>query len=188
MEKQKLTIEDLAPYLPYSIKCLSGDSKEIYELSGLTIRYGWVNYERRIEIYGENSPRYYTQELKNCKPLLYPLSHLTKEIEVEGKMFIPIVELAKIEDVSFNKVISIYRNDDECVLSKFVSISYVDDDNNNLILKFDFTNKSFHLRIGINKIEMLHPFELYKMMYKWNLDINDLISQGLAIDKTKIKD
>lgn len=80
----------ITPYIPFRLNVLSGDAKEIYELSGIAMRDGWINYERRIEIQGENSPRYYTQELKYCKPILRPLSFLKTEIEINGKIILPI--------------------------------------------------------------------------------------------------
>ena len=70
--KTKLTIRELAPYLPYGLK-IKTDFTE-----GTTI---WTGiYELTI-----NS---YSNIIKgNSKPILYPLSWLTKEIEHNGEKF-----------------------------------------------------------------------------------------------------
>ena len=78
-----LTINYLAPYLPYKLK---------YQLYGnFPIEKGIDNWIYDIR---EISPFDFTLKkvLKNktCKPILHPLSDLTKEIEVNGERFVPV--------------------------------------------------------------------------------------------------
>jgi len=80
----KLEIKHIAPYLPYQLKIRSfryNDDLFIEDIfiSGEFLDYLFENSHSRI-----NSPNYY-------KPILRPLFNLTKEIEVNGEKFIPIV-------------------------------------------------------------------------------------------------
>lgn len=75
--ENKLTLEHLAPYLPY----------------GLGI---WFNTSKGVKIHtmsanNINDVLHYTT---NYKPILRPLSDLTKEIEHNGEKFVPVNELA----------------------------------------------------------------------------------------------
>ena len=90
-----LELYQISPYIPYKLKVLSGDAKEIYELSGIAIREGAVFYERFIQIAGEELPRYYNQNIIYCKPILRPLSDISKIIEHDGKRFSAFNVLAK---------------------------------------------------------------------------------------------
>ena len=79
----KLELKHLAPYLPYGLK---------YRLHGnFPIQNGVDNW---IEDIREISPFNFTLEKvltwETCKPILRPLSDLTKEIEVDGERFIPL--------------------------------------------------------------------------------------------------
>jgi len=75
-------LKHLAGYLPYGLKTLTG----------------WNNIE---EIIGFKDETYFIKggnvyaygDIQDCKPILRPLSDLTKDIEVDGDKFEPIVEL-----------------------------------------------------------------------------------------------
>jgi hypothetical protein len=80
--ENKLTLEHLAPYLPYGLKTVTG----------------WGNVE---EIIGFKDETYFIKggnvyaygDIQECKPILRPLSDLTKEIEVDGEKFVPLNKL-----------------------------------------------------------------------------------------------
>lgn len=74
----KLTIEHLCAYSPYGLNYIDKDSGEITTMRTIStevnlIDLGWGN----------------AHELKEFKPILRPLSDLTKEIEHNGKRFVP---------------------------------------------------------------------------------------------------
>ncbi len=73
----KLELKHWSPYLPYNLKLQVIDTKTIFELKEYFVRDG----EIRISGYGES------------KPILRPLSDLTKVIEVDAEKFIPIDKL-----------------------------------------------------------------------------------------------
>lgn len=82
----KLKLKQLAPYLPYGLKCRFSKD-EIYTIVGL------VNenvYLKELT---------YPADLFLCKPIFRPLSDLIKEIEHNGEKFVP---LNKLSEVSIN--------------------------------------------------------------------------------------
>lgn len=86
---EKLTLENLAPYLPYGLKAELLDYKSDYvgkrfdEIIGV---HQWDKnglYWSALTI-GGSKPN-----IERIKPILRPLSDLTKEIEHKGEKFIP---------------------------------------------------------------------------------------------------
>lgn len=78
----ELTIKELSPYLPYGLHILRPDGRTILEVKGL-IGNSYLFIEDGRQTYGQISHH-------SNKPLLLPLDHLTKEIEHEGKKFVPM--------------------------------------------------------------------------------------------------
>lgn len=70
---EKLTIEEVAPYLPYGLKAISDRTKEVRNVTLLHFTYD-------TETVGHNHLIYEGLILDKHKPLLYPLSHLTNEM------------------------------------------------------------------------------------------------------------
>lgn len=79
----KLKIEHLAPYLPYGLKVKWG--ADIADLIGLI--------RDAVVLNGEFWMSSQKTSIENIKPILRPLSDLTKEIEVNGEKFFPIKQL-----------------------------------------------------------------------------------------------
>lgn len=77
----KLEQKHLASYLPYGLKIQGQTHEEIAELSALS-KYG-INIKDRSFQYGEWA------DIFDIKPILRPLSDLTKEIEIDGEKFVP---------------------------------------------------------------------------------------------------
>lgn len=81
-----LTIKELAPYLPYGL--------ELYN------RQSFTRKMHALES-GDKFVNIEDVDCLNFKPILRPLSDLTKEIEVNGEKFVPI-EYIKINFECFN--------------------------------------------------------------------------------------
>jgi hypothetical protein len=79
----KLELKHLAPYLPYELKAII----RLREDSSLPINDECIVTVSCFEV------AYLDSEYDEFKPILKPLSDLTKEIEVDGKKFIPIMVL-----------------------------------------------------------------------------------------------
>ena len=138
---KKLTIAHLAPYLPYGIKG--------YFLSIFDIVTGFDNDFKIIS----------SLDVGNClitdfKPLLRPLSDLTKEIEHNGEKFVPfgfIFELCE---------------------------EYASRHPNRKILDNAANGWAICNRL---KPESL-SYTSFKMLLEWHFDVFGLIENGLAID------
>ena len=111
---------------------------------------------------------------KDYKPILRPLSDLTKEIEHKGETFIPIVELARMA----------WK---EPLINKFKI--------NNGTLWYNFDGDEYYFEFRPNKgflFARMTPYEsfmpidnqlgLFQKLIEWHFDIADLISKGEAID------
>ena len=86
----KLQLKHLAPYLPYGLKVKKDADKLISEVKGLESSkhkdYFWIKYEKPTKI----AKLYLTETSSILKPILRPLSDLTKEIDHNGKKFVPM--------------------------------------------------------------------------------------------------
>jgi len=106
------------------------------------------------------------------KPILRPLSDLTKKIEVNGKRFIPIVELAKLTHIKEKHIFEISQS----VKGECDGVKY----------SFGFYSGSFWIKKLKGKKWVSHDvfnqMELFEFMYKYKFDIHGLIEKGEAID------
>jgi len=100
MKVNTLELKHLAPYLPYGLRIdisYYNDEDDDYKVSGsydypivtgVDIRFdNLVCYYSRSSSYGIDITQEYAME--HIKPILRPLSDLTKEIEVNGEKFVP---------------------------------------------------------------------------------------------------
>jgi len=78
MKQEHLTLELLAPYLPYKLKVRVFDEKEVVMIASGSSSSNWVGIGAVIKW------------SENCKPLFHPLSRLTEEMNLGGKSIFPI--------------------------------------------------------------------------------------------------
>jgi len=162
----KLTIEHLKGYLGTGLRILvvkdfrGIDVNRICELHTINIQGTLVGYP--IDQFGRKKGE--LSDLKNIKPLLYPLSTLTEFREDLG--FVPIVEISGLRclkgDISFG-----YENKIFWVKIRLPKSN-------------EFVCKTFPS--DANSMEHW----IIQKLYEWHTDIHGLIEQGLAIDKTNI--
>lgn len=88
----ELTIKYLAAYLPYGLKV---DIGAIYSLKG--IRDGYAGILR----FEDGSPT--ERNIIDIKPILRPLSDLTKEITINGEVFVPMESIYKMRSLDWNE-------------------------------------------------------------------------------------
>lgn len=165
-----LTLEHLAPYLPYGLNwfCLDRDSRE-WENIGLSRIY--LDNEI-LEIGGMDVP---LSELPNpidltIKPILRPLSDLTKEIEHNGEKFVPMVELLKLAHESYYK---------EKIGTRYQEIEF---EQTPIRAKACF---SFMATKDLELYTLMpwnFPTWITQKLLSWHFDVFGLIEQGLAID------
>ena len=85
----KLEIKHLTSYLPYELKGFCTD-----DLQGVEIMNGLRKIsDSCIEVISDKEP----MDLIYFKPILFPLSSLTKEITINGETFVPIYKIYEFE-------------------------------------------------------------------------------------------
>ena len=90
----KLELKHLAPYLPYDLKVKYTNK---YNHSQTITLVGIMNYTTKgkgiqVELCNKNLIHFFSK-IEGIKPILRPLSDLTKEIEVNGEKFVPHIKL-----------------------------------------------------------------------------------------------
>lgn len=162
---EKLELKHLAGYLPYGLKM---------ELLGFPFTQILGKHYRTLELDCGHDFHFYLQENK-VRPILRPLSDLTKEIEVNGEKFIPLVKL-------FDIVFGIEH--EEFVISTPAVCMRISDSTQKL--EFDERANCFwceELNNDGNEWSPPHnQLELFQKLYEWHFDIHGLIEKGLAID------
>lgn len=100
---EKLELKHIAPYFPYKLKCQYTDTFR-------EVRIGTLNLIHN-DRFGVDSCFD-----ENLKPILHPLSDLTKEIEINSKLIVPIEELNNEIGCEYSKYYDIlWINDDSCI-------------------------------------------------------------------------
>jgi len=165
----ELKIEYLAPYLPFELEFQRKGT-------GFTMIGIEHNYVKSLE-----SP-YDWFDFSEIKPYMRPYSDLLKEIESQGKKFIPLIELARIS--TLDKIESFTSSENETSFG----IKYIDSDEENIIFSFSKETNQFYLHFESNErfFPINHTFELYRKLYEWHFGFG-LVEAGIAIDVNTVK-
>ena len=144
---QKLELKHLSAYLPYQLKCIYKGDKNV-NILGLSYNEG----EKLLIKIGTHE----WTNFFNIKPIIRPLSDLTKDIEVNGEKFIPIewFEIGDDDNVAVD-----YGNGNVKLIGLLKDMS-----------KYNFIDLAY---INYGVVEKL---------LEWHFDIFGLIKQNLAID------
>lgn len=159
----KLGLKHLAAYLPYNLQLL-------FEKSGrITAMIGCYQSDN-LHIIDYNDGSDYNLTIWNFKPILHPLSDLTKEIEVNGEIFIPIdkikAELLGVDWLVFGE-------------SKYGWTGFIDQSNN---------SQANHIPIYMkNEIMDECSYLFYQKLCEWHFDLFGLIDAGLAVNINNVK-
>jgi len=95
---ESITLKEIAGYLPYQLEVMITESTskgEIHKLSG-------INYDGLVSLGGGGRFGFIQRGFNQFKPLLYPLSMLTQQIEHNGEKFIMAKEhrYLRFEEIS----------------------------------------------------------------------------------------
>lgn len=96
----KLELKHLSQYLPHKVSMIFNKSGRIIELGGIQ------QTDSGNIIYIDKQGRFYEATIWDFKPILRPLSDLTKEIEHNGERVVPLIELAKLTEPNLNNIVS----------------------------------------------------------------------------------
>ena len=170
METQ-LTIKHLAAYLPYGLKAVN-------EIRNFTVEIKGLQTDNDVIHNLGKSP------IKFIKPILRPLSDLTKEIEVNGEKFVPMMELFMLIhdyhlvvinngklDYSDNNIT--YQIDDEynhCITFKKEETT----------LSYDKYEQRFNITQGWNDITFNY-IEMHNKLLEWHFNVFNL-PENLFVD------
>ncbi len=151
--KNKLTFEKISNYLPYGLKMNLNRNNGMFKSDNVSIDncqinknnsfYGWYLTYKNV-----------TFGMYDIKPILRPLSDLTKEIEVNGEKFVPFDKI--------NKLFPEYPliKDSVCGINTF------------------FISDSCEL----NMLSIYEVYKIYQKLFEWHFDLFSLIKNKLAID------
>lgn len=166
-----LELKHLAAYLSHKLKCRVKDGNS--DFVGSLVVLSCPKYAR---IDNEQSTTYAL--FKHIIPFLRPFSHLTKEIEHEGKKIIPAVEIAKLA------LCNGYKGNNE---STFIQ-PYIDKNGNirviedtakgRIIIKQDY--QIFCFDTHDYEITSFKQTETRDLLLSLHFDIYGLIPAGLA--------
>jgi hypothetical protein len=169
-----MELKEICGYLPYKLKLIwdDGDIRTINpELDEIDYDQNEIPLPLVLFSIKLNSP--------GLKLILRPLSDLTKPCLPDGE--IPIVELAKIEDLLPSERIRIDENGD------IICRLFLNKDNKRILTPVHFM---YDLKEGVFKItcdtwhqmSVLTQKQMQEKLYEWHFDIHGLIEKGEAID------
>lgn len=147
---EKLELKHLAPYLPYNLTCLLTEFNDDCFVIGASEDY----------VYTDSSfdELYYTE----IKPILRPLSDLTREIEIDGCKFIP------------NNLLNERFRHSSKDLTPYQYAHY------NLELEVQTENYS-------QTLDLYDGYLIVNQLFEWHFDIFSLIDKGLAISYSDVQ-
>jgi hypothetical protein len=174
MEKETLGLKQLKGYLGTGLKFQvrfkpqdGFDEKIVIDrLSTISEEENCITFEGASDFYFKDPQDNETE----VKPILFNLSSLTKEIEVNGEKFVPIYKLFEIE---YEGTLHL-----DLIREMYFKVNYT------------FTCSSHYstameTSINTRHIQMNNYWKIEKL-YEWKFDVHGLIEKGLAIDASTL--
>ena len=122
-------------------------------------------------------------QCRQIKPVLHPLSDLTKEIEHKGEKFIPIIKLAELGANKNFKNHKCYMKNNTYIIE---TIKWVGDVLVKTTFEIDTDDFSFCIFDTVKGKDIYYPVScqltLFQKLVEWHFDIANLIQKGEAID------
>lgn len=161
----RISFEQLCAYLPYRVKAV-----DTYRNQIRTVVFNHSTYD--LTTVGINHLIFHDGILINPHELiLRPLSDLRETIIHDGKSFIPLVELIKLGNPSFE-----------------FEGRYDDFEINEVGYPSAWCRLMATMSIAINHLLINdHPHWVIKKLHEWHFDTFELIEKGLAININSIK-
>lgn len=186
----KLELKHINPYLPYGLKIRNNKTtfEMIHQFKPNDLNV--ISLRGVLELPFEN------------KPILRPLSDLTKEIEVNGEKFVPMIRLLYLYETNYfhenenlkfvtfdlSKIISCEHKKYKLLNQENFIVNYLVPTENLGILTYSFTYDPEIRRFAFRDETRKTPFgvafqlDLFDKLFEWHFDVFGLIPNGLAID------
>jgi len=163
----KLELKHLVAYLPYDLRAIYLDEFNSMITSNLV---GVKNKKAGNVAIFKKEDNFQEEDcaIVLVKPILRPLSDLSKEIKINGDDFIPA-------EVIFWETALAQR----CNNSEFNKLSYLWADKD-LFISRNMSIEKLILPFGFKRI--IIPHWIVKLLLEWHFDIYGLIDAGLAVD------
>lgn len=184
---ETLELKHLAPYLPYGLKGIYNETIITLSLNGYS----------SVDEIGYDISLFLSCKIK---PILRPLSDLTKEIEVNGEKFVPLQKLCRM--VAYNEQYRKewkYSEKNEYVPNgtqfgtfekELIYFSLATD----VVMSREFgylsSSKRFYLRNPRDNEDITYPVNQFlglQKLFEWHFDVFGLIDKRLAVDINTLK-
>jgi len=188
----KLELKHLAPYLPYGLRYAfdnvsywadanfthTGDKFDLGTMSRLTAPEHTPNVVG-VKWDDDKNGLYSLTELTSVyhKPILRPMSDLTKEINIGGSTFVPIIKLFRYNENAY----IVNSLEQKGGLHK---LEYSLDHAQSIVGTFCYNEPSYSfLHIEFSKHQRVpEQYQMFEKLFEWHFDVFGLIGSGLAID------
>lgn len=164
----ELELKHLAPYLSYGLKGMHITREIMYVNSLYYPPYDNNEFRTKCPIQGCGIGGYMNSKLEDFKPILRPLSDLTKEIEINGEIIVPYYWF---EVLGFVKSASLGFNSIKFQFDPYYSVFICERQNG---IKYNLEEEQ-------ERINQL-PYNIIQKLLECQFDIFGLIEKGLAID------
>lgn len=174
---ETLTIEYIAPYLPYKLKVENLNYKCDYvgvQFSILTQLYDFNDGHWHYKTTADN-----IGGLEDCKPVLRPLSDLTKE-QLFLRMTMPIVNLLEIEFPNFKDLLEV--KNPVITNNSYKATCIIESDPKSKFTLSIAPKNDINIYKNNNISMMFSRMEVEMKLFEWHFDVFCLIEKGLAID------
>lgn len=151
----KITLKEWSAYLPHK---LTIHNEHLYPDHVSTLDGIWGD----SAIHSEDKNGYFKEKLGSIKPILRPLSDLTREITHDGETFVP-VEWFEIGD-----------DENECPEYTSGNITLIED-----LCKVAEHNNTHDLQFM--------PYGVIQKLVEWHFDVFGLLGRGLAEPLEEVK-
>lgn len=140
------------------------------------------------------------------KPILRPMSDLTKEITYNSEKFVPLKKLHELIETNYfhsDDNLKCIKYTDKIISCESLSFKYSNNVNHelkhlivtsnmgDLVCKFGYDENLRRFYAGDTTRSIVHgtafQINLFQKLYEWHLDIHTLIGRGLAIDINTLK-
>lgn len=197
---EKLEIKHITPYLPYGLKVEVLDYQCDYVGKQYDKAIGLHQWDTACKFWSVLTIGGAKPDVKRVKPILRPLSDLTKEIEHGGETFVPLKRLFEMYDM--NK----FWEDRPCEIAKaapivsceaihyskhigsYSEVKYVQETSNMgdlvCLFTYDWTRRRFTHRCETmgQGYDVGYQIDMFDVLSEWHIDFRNLIEKGLAID------